>query len=124
MCGVDVALAALGGRWRTIVLAAIRTGATGFAELRRQIPGISEKMLSVALRDLTQAGLVQRTEVRKRPLEVRYTLSNEACHIGPALELLNEWGEAFANDHGLRVLEHPLEEQPRRRRGVGSAGPR
>jgi DNA-binding HxlR family transcriptional regulator len=122
MCGVDVALAALGGRWRTIVLAAIKQGATGFAELRREVPGISEKMLSAALRDLTQAGLVQRTEVRKRPLEVRYTLTSEACQIGPALALLNDWGEAFANDHGLRVLDHPMEERPKRRRATPAAG--
>jgi len=44
MGGVDVAFTALGGRWRTIVLAAIRNGASGFAELRREIPGISEKL--------------------------------------------------------------------------------
>jgi DNA-binding HxlR family transcriptional regulator len=77
MCGVDVALTALGGRWRAIVLAAIRTGASGFAQLRREVPGISEKMLSAALRDLTSAGFVRRTEVRQRPLEVRYTLTGE-----------------------------------------------
>jgi DNA-binding HxlR family transcriptional regulator len=64
MCGVDVALTALGGRWRTIVLAALRNGASGFAELRREIPGISEKMLSASLRDLTRAGFVRRTETR------------------------------------------------------------
>jgi DNA-binding HxlR family transcriptional regulator len=116
MCGVDVALTALGGRWRTIVLAAIRNGATGFAELRREVPGISEKMLSVALRDLTTGGFVRRTEVRQRPLEVRYTLTDEGCNIAPALASLNDWGESFARDHGLKVLKHPLLDQPKPRR--------
>jgi len=106
MCGVDVALAALGGRWRTIVLAAIKEGAAGFAEIRREVPGISEKMLSAALRDLTRAGFVQRTEVRRRPLEVRYTLTEEGCNIAPALASLNKWGEAFASGHGLRIVTH------------------
>src|SRR5262245_11740682 len=122
MCGVDVALTALGGRWRTIVLAAIRNGATGFAQLRREIPGISEKMLSAALHDLTSAGFVQRTIVRQRPLEVRYTLSEAGCGIGPALASLNDWGEAFARDHGLKVVAHPVLNQPRLRRAAGSAG--
>src|SRR5262249_32229068 len=43
ICGVNVPAAALGGRWRTIVLAAIRNGASGFAELRREVPGIPRK---------------------------------------------------------------------------------
>jgi DNA-binding HxlR family transcriptional regulator len=106
MCGVDVALAALGGRWRTIVLAAIKEGAAGFAEIRREVPRISEKMLSAALRDLTRAGFVQRTEVRQRPLEVRYTLTEEGCNIAPALASLNKWGETFASGHGLRIVTH------------------
>jgi len=121
MCGVDVALTALGGRWRTIVLAAVKNGAVGFAQLRREIPGISEKMLSAALRDLTRAGFVRRTEVRQRPLEVRYTLTDEGCHIGPALASLNDWGEAFASDHGLRIVQHPFPGRPKGRRAAKSA---
>jgi len=121
MCGVDVALTALGGRWRAIVLAAIRTGASGFAQLRREVPGISEKMLSAALHDLTSAGFVRRTEVRQRPLEVRYTLTDVGCKIGPALASLNDWGEAFARDHGLKIVQHPVLDQPRLKRAASSA---
>src|SRR5262245_54554473 len=109
-CGVDVAVTALGGRWRTIVLARIKQGATGFAQLRRQIPGISEKMLSAALRDLTAAGFVRRSEVRRRPLEVRYTLTEQGGRIAPALSALNAWGEAFARDHGLTIVKAPRAE--------------
>src|SRR5262245_33711335 len=122
MCGVDVALTALGGRWRTIVLAAIRNGATGFAQLRREIPGISEQMLSAALHDLTSAGFVQRTVVRQRPLEVRYTLTDSGCGIGPALATLNDWGETFARDHGLRVVEHHVLDRPKLKRTARSVG--
>jgi DNA-binding HxlR family transcriptional regulator len=118
MCGVDVALSALGGRWRTIVLAAIRNGAHGFAQVRREVPGISEKMLSAALRDLTGAGFVRRTVIRQRPLEVRYTLTDEGCEIAPALASLNDWGEAFAREHGLRILNHPVLDRPKHRRGA------
>jgi DNA-binding HxlR family transcriptional regulator len=111
-CGVDVAITALGGRWRTIVLARIKQGATGFAQLRRQIPGISEKMLSAALRDLTAAGFVRRNEVRPRPLEVRYTLTEEGRRIAPALAALNAWGEDFARGHGLTIVKPPRLEVP------------
>jgi DNA-binding HxlR family transcriptional regulator len=118
MCGVDVALTALGGRWRAIVLAAIRTGASGFAQLRREVPGISEKMLSAALHDLTSAGFVRRNEVRQRPLEVRYTLTDEGCKIAPALASLNDWGEAFARDHGLKIVQHPVLDRPTPKRAA------
>jgi DNA-binding HxlR family transcriptional regulator len=107
MCGVDVAVTALGGRWRTIVLARIKEGTRGFAELRRQIPGISEKMLSAALRDLVKAGLIRRDVVRTKPLEVHYLLTDECRPIAPALARLNAWGETFARRHGLRIVERP-----------------
>lgn len=106
-CGVDVAITALGRRWCTIVLARIKEGETGFAQLRRVIPGISEKMLSAALRDLIAAGFVYRNEVRQRPLEVRYTLAEEGGRIAPALAALNAWGEAFARRHGLTIVRPP-----------------
>jgi len=122
VCGVDVALTALGGRWRTVVLAAIRNGASGFAQLRREVPGISEKMLSAALRDLMRAGFVRRTEVRQRPLEVRYALTDEGCKIAPALASLNDWGEAFASEHGLRMVKHPVQIRPKRQGEAKSAG--
>jgi DNA-binding HxlR family transcriptional regulator len=111
-CGVDVAITALGGRWRTIVLARIKEGATGFAQLRRQIPGSSEKMLSAALRDLTAAGFICRSEVRRRPLEVRYALTEQGCRIAPALAALNAWGEAFAHGYGLTIVKPPPLEAP------------
>ena len=120
-CGVDVAITALGGRWRTIVLARIKQGATGFAQLRRQTPGISEKMLSAALRDLLEAGFVCRSEVKRRPLEVRYSLTEEGSRIAPALAALNAWGEAFARSHGLTITPPHLEaesDEDRRRTAV------
>jgi DNA-binding HxlR family transcriptional regulator len=114
-CGVDVAVTALGGRWRTIVLARIKEGTRGFAELRRQVPGISEKMLSAALRDLITAGFIQRNEVRKRPLEVRYVLTPEGRAMAPALTQLNAWGEKFADEHGLKLMDRAQTPLPGRR---------
>jgi DNA-binding HxlR family transcriptional regulator len=114
-CGVDVAVTALGGRWRTIVLARIKEGTRGFAELRRQVPGISEKMLSAALRDLMTAGFIQRNEVRKRPLEVQYVLTPEGKAMAPALTQLNTWGEKFADEHGLKLMDRVQIRVPGRR---------
>lgn len=102
-CGVDVALAALGGRWRAVVLERLKEEPTGFAALRRRIPGISEKMLTAALADLRAAGFVQRTELRQRPLEVRYAVTDDGSTISAALAVLRDWGVAYAQQHGLTI---------------------
>jgi DNA-binding HxlR family transcriptional regulator len=101
--GVDVALATLGGRWRALVLERLTEQPTGFAALRRRIPGISEKMLTAALADLRDAGFVERTEVRQRPLEVRYLVTDDGSRISAALAILREWGVAHARQRGLPI---------------------
>jgi DNA-binding HxlR family transcriptional regulator len=102
-CGVDVALAAVGRRWRAVVLERLAEQPTGFAALRRRIPGISEKMLTAALADLRAAGFVQRTELRQRPLEVRYVLTDDGGKMSAALAVLRDWGVAHARQHGLTI---------------------
>ena len=101
--GVDVALATLGGRWRALVLERLAEQPTGFAALRRRIPGISEKMLTAALADLRAAGFVERMEVRQRPLEVRYLVTDDGSRISAALAILRDWGVAHARQHGLTI---------------------
>jgi len=59
-CPVERALDALGGKWRTVLLARVKEGPSRYADLRRAIPRISEKMLSQRLRELVEAGWVRR----------------------------------------------------------------
>lgn len=101
--GVDVALATLGARWRALVLERITEQPSGFAALRRRIPGISEKMLTAALADLRAAGFVERTEVRQRPLEVRYAVTDDGSRISAALAVLRDWGVTHARHQGLTI---------------------
>jgi len=94
---VSVALtrvfALLGKRWTGLVLGVLIEQPTHFAELRRAIPGISERMLSDRLSELTEAGLVIREVVEGPPLGVRYRVTESGEALRPALEELRRWAE-------------------------------
>jgi DNA-binding HxlR family transcriptional regulator len=88
-CPVELALDVIGGKWRTVILAHLKQGPHHYGELRRKVPGISEKMFGQRLRELQEAGLVARVEV---PPHVEYSLTEEGRSLGPALQALYDWG--------------------------------
>jgi DNA-binding HxlR family transcriptional regulator len=74
------------GRWKLPILfrlyadPSIRT-----LQLKRDLPGISQKMLTQHLRELAEAGLVERVDFREKPLRVEYRLSTMGMHLLPVL---------------------------------------
>lgn len=83
-CPVEVALAAISGRWMTLVLRELTAAGEhglSFAELRAALPALSQKVLTERLRTLTGRGLVRRTETAGFPVRTRY-------HLTPAGQLL------------------------------------
>jgi len=85
--------ALLGKRWTGLILAVLMQGEARFAELRRSIPGISERMLSDRLTELSAAGLLVREVVPGPPLGVNYRLTTAGEALGPALWALGSWAE-------------------------------
>ena len=66
-CGLDAALAIIGGKWKFIILWNLASGSSRFGELRRRVGGISEKMLIQALKEMELDGIVTRKDFRKSP---------------------------------------------------------
>jgi DNA-binding HxlR family transcriptional regulator len=97
--GVDVALtrvfALLGKRWTGLIVAVLTQRAWYFAELRRAIPKISERMLSDRLSELAEAGLLTREVETGPPLRVSYRLTEAGRALGPALEELRTWAVSY-----------------------------
>lgn len=102
-CPVEVAVEAIGGRWRPVILAHLKEGAHRYGQLRRRMPDTSEKMLTQRLRELEAAGLVTRTTYDTVPPSVEYRLSSEGQTLLPVLRALYDWGEARAARHHLDV---------------------
>lgn len=103
-CGLDVALAVIGGKWKPFILFHLGGGARRFGELRRLVTGISEKILIQHPKELEGDGIVTRTDYREIPPRVDYANDRFRTNIGAtALMPLCAWGDA----HKARVRRMP-----------------
>lgn len=109
---LTAAFTLLGKRWTGLVLGVLITGPAHFAELRRAIPGISERMLSDRLTELIQAGLVIREVVEGPPLGARYCVTKPGAALRPALEELSKWADRYLPTTGAPAAGSPVGEPP------------
>ncbi|MFD7439942.1 winged helix-turn-helix transcriptional regulator [Streptomyces sp. NPDC059909] len=84
-----------GKRWTGPIVSVLLQQPVYFAELRRAIPGISERMLSDRLSELAAAGLILREVDEGPPLRVSYRLTVAGSALEPALKELGRWAEAY-----------------------------
>jgi DNA-binding HxlR family transcriptional regulator len=121
---VELTLDLLGGKWKTVILARLKNGPLRYGELRRAVPGLTDKMLTQRLRDLKDAGFIERAG---RPDgQVRYRLTALGQSLGPALEGLYGWGSRVAPTIGARFRTQIPPGAPRTKsiagRAAGSSG--
>lgn len=106
--GVEATLEVIGGKWKPIILCHLNHhGKIRPNELRRLIPGISQKMLTTQLRELEQSGLINRKVFNQVPPKVEYSLTPYGQEIDPVLNVLCTWGEKhieMMQDKGEDVL--------------------
>lgn len=92
-CGLDAAVDVIGGKWKALILWALHEQPRRFGELRREVVGISEKMLIQQLRELEADGIVHREVYREVPPKVEYWLTPLGASLNEALLPLGDWGE-------------------------------
>ena len=92
-CGLEAALDVIGGKWKVLILWQCRDQARRFGELKRLVPGISEKMLIQQLREMEADGIVRRKVYHEVPPKVEYSLTPFGASLQAALSPLCEWGE-------------------------------
>ncbi len=85
-------LVVLGGRWKVFILQQLVQGTRRFGELRKAIPAVTQKMLTQELRELEEAGLIERQAYLQVPPRVDYTLTPHGLSLAPVLWALEEWG--------------------------------
>lgn len=91
-CSVEEAMSLLGGRWRLLIVSYLLDGTKRFNELRRDIPGISQRMLTLDLRALEDAGMVLRTVFPEVPVRVEYTLTEEGQRLREVVRVVQDFG--------------------------------
>ncbi len=91
-CPVTTAMKVIGGKWKPIILWILREKILRFGEIRRFIPGITQKMLTQQLRELEAADIINRKVYPEVPPRVEYKLTEYGATLIPVLESLAEWG--------------------------------
>lgn len=91
-CPIDAMLSVVDGRWKGTILWRLCEGPMRTSELRRSIPGITERMLIRHLHELVEDGIITRVQEKSMPPCVRYSISDYGRTLVPVLEIICVWG--------------------------------
>ena len=98
-CPAEITLRVIGGKWKPVILWHLKDGVKRFSELKRAIPGVTQRMLSQQLRELERDGVVLRKLYAQVPPKVEYTLTEFGRTLQPILRMMCKWGA----EHSRRV---------------------
>lgn len=104
-CFFQLATEIIGGKWKGMVLWALKKGVKRNGELRKIIPKISQKMLTQQLRELEDAGIVQRIVYQEIPPKVEYKLTSFGEKLIPILQELHDWGKEYAQNNNIEIVK-------------------
>src|SRR6185295_10261721 len=93
-CPLTAAFAAIGGKWKLIIIYWLAESPKHFAALRKSMPGISQKVLTQQLNELVSDGIVDRKETGPVPAPVVYSLTDYGQSVLPLVEQVRTWGNA------------------------------
>lgn len=96
LCPTEITLRVIGGKWKPVILWHLSTGTKRFSELKRAIPGVTQRMLSQQLRELEADGVVLRKVYAQVPPKTEYSLTEFGRTLGPILRLMCKWGSEHA----------------------------
>ena len=91
-CPIELALSAIGGMWKVIIIRELMTGVKRYGQLHRAISGVTHKMLTQQLRELEADGVVERTVYPVVPPKVEYKLTPLGERLKPIMDAMHDWG--------------------------------
>ncbi|OSQ46848.1 winged helix-turn-helix transcriptional regulator [Thalassospira alkalitolerans] len=92
-CPVEGTLGVIGGKWKGVVLYHLLDGKKRFNELRRLMPGVTQRMVTRQLREMEADGLIHRQVYAEVPPRVEYSLTTKGETLRPIILALKDWGE-------------------------------
>lgn len=114
-CPVEVTLSIVGGKWKLQIVYCLLSGTRRFGELRRLIPGATQQMLTLQLRELEQAGVLQRQVYAQVPPKVEYSLTALGRSLEPIVHQIHTWGEGYCQQNSIeywQISDHMQEHLP------------
>ncbi|MGG1556061.1 winged helix-turn-helix transcriptional regulator [Paenibacillus ferrarius] len=106
-CQFVTALDSIVGKWKPIILYHLLQGKPlRFNELRRLLPDITQRMLTLHLRELEEEELVKRVIYPQIPPKVEYSITEYGMSLSPVLETLHQWGLAHVERKQLKKAKN------------------
>lgn len=100
-CTTSIAMELIGGKWKSVILVYLIDGKKRYNELRKLISTITERTLSLQLKQLEKDGLITRKAyAQKPPLKVEYALTPFGESLTPVLTSIANWGMIVAEEKG------------------------
>lgn len=98
-CPVATTVALIGSKWKLLIMRNLLSRPWRFNELKKDLEGISQKVLTDSLRSMNADGLLTRTAYPEVPPRVEYTLTELGYSLRPILEAMRVWGEDYKAAH-------------------------
>jgi DNA-binding HxlR family transcriptional regulator len=100
-CTVSVAMDLVGGKWKAVILYHLKDARKRYSELRKEMPGVTERTLSLQLKQLEEDELISRQVYgEKPPIKVVYSLTDFGKSFTPVLDAIVGWGNQIATKKG------------------------
>lgn len=97
-CPVATTVQLIGSKWKLLILRNLRVRPWRFNELKRDLNGISQKVLTESLRSMEEDGIIIRTVYPEVPVRTEYSLSETGKSMLPIIEAMEAWGTAYKNN--------------------------
>ena len=100
-CTVSIAMDLIGGKWKAVILYHLKDARKRYSELRKEMPGVTERTLSLQLKQLEEDELISRQVYGvKPPIKVVYSLTDFGKSFLPVLDAIVGWGNQIATKKG------------------------
>jgi DNA-binding HxlR family transcriptional regulator len=99
-CCASLTMGMIGGKWKTVILFHLIEGKLRYNELRKEMPTVTERTLSLQLKTLEEDGIIERTVyTSKPPLKVEYALTEFGKTLVPLIQSIANWGVFAVENH-------------------------
>lgn len=97
-CPVEACTEVIGGKWKGEILFILLAGTKRYGELRKLIPGTTQRMLTLQLRELEEDGVIDRKVYAEVPPRVEYSIARKGESLKPIIDAMWHWGTSFLAD--------------------------
>lgn len=104
-CCASLTMGVIGGKWKTVIIFHLIEGTLRYNELRKEMPTVTERTLSLQLKTLEEDGIVKRkVYTSKPPLKVEYSLTDFGKTLIPVVKTIAEWGVSVVEQNEKNVV--------------------